>query len=501
MRFYQSYRTDDLGVKMRNNIVCKENICFLLYTALTTALLATGSIFCGINRFVTGFVLVLVAVALYFFIVFSVAKKNWLDVRAVFHGVWVATVGLAALRLSNYQKEWQVKTWICLALAYSMFQIGAHLGMVGGSALFDRFKDSGRKLKIGRIRFELKESRYFWICIVTTLVGLACFLINVAIRGYVPCFSDDPTAYITFYTKFHMFSVAATGVSGFCYYCIATQNISKFKKVLLVLCILYETFLFPTLVVSRGTFIVSALSLTVAVFYIHKRKFWVLVTCLALIMGIYLGVSALRNYTDAQLEYFFEPSKIHLDIGNNSSDDDEDFEDDDDSSGISFTLPPKLSFVYTYLTVSHDNFNEAVKNSTECTYGLRQFAPFNVIFRLDWVEERLENAETYLVRPHLNTVNIIGPFYYDFHEFGIVVFMLLWSFIFGALQKLAELGKSPFFLFALGNAMMPVTLCFFSEWLSIFSQWMLWGVVLIFAVAATVKLEPRKKKADSEKTV
>ena len=98
-----------------------------------------------------------------------------------------------------------------------------------------------------------------------------------------------------------------------------------------------------------------------------------------------------------------------------------------------------------------------------------------------------------MVRPHLKTVNLVGLFYYDFHEWGVAIFMLLWSFIFGILQKITELSKTPFVLLALGNAMVPVALCFFAAWMSVFSQWMLWGVVLIFAVASTIKIDSNKK--------
>lgn len=458
---------------------------------LTTIILSMGHIFSDINHYVTGFLLIIIGIALYFCLVFSVADKNWLDMRAVFHATWISTIGLAAFRLTNYQEKWQVKTWICLALAYLMFQIGSHFGIALGEPLYNQIKTRFQNLKVCKIGFKTKENRYFWICVITTLIGLICFSINVAIRGYIPCFSNDMNAYLDFYTKFHIFSVASTGVSGFCYYCIATQKLNKVKKVILVLCILYATFLFPTMVVSRGVFLASALSLTVTAFYIHKKKFLILVGCLAIIASVYYGTSLLRNYTDDQLEFFFEPSEIDLDFEDPSNDE---FEDStDDGTNKTFSLHPKIAFIYSYLTVSHDNFNEAVQNASEYTYGIRQFEPFNTIFRINWVKEQLEEAEYYLVRPHLNTVNLIGLFYYDFHEWGVAIFMLLWSFVFGILQKIAELSKTPFVLLALGNAMVPVTLCFFAAWMSVFSQWMLWGVVLIFAVASTIKIDLNKK--------
>ena len=207
-----------------------------------------------------------------------------------------------------------------------------------------------------------------------------------------------------------------------------------------------------------------------------------------------------ENYTDNQLALLFEPSDIHISrpsTNNSQNYDDTQWNDGlsfdaNISSDISFTLPPKVTFIYSYLTVSHDNFNETVQNSTEYTYGLRQIIPFNSVLRSDWIDKQLSDAEYYLVRPHLNTVNLIGYFYYDFHTFGVVIFMLLWSFIIGVLQKFAELDKRPFYLLTLGNAMVPVALSFFAPWFSVFSQWLLWGVVLIFAVASSIKINSRK---------
>ena len=52
------------------------------------------------------------------------SKWNWLDIRAVFSGVWIGTIGLAAFRLAAYQEEWELKTWVLLSLAYFSFHIG-----------------------------------------------------------------------------------------------------------------------------------------------------------------------------------------------------------------------------------------------------------------------------------------------------------------------------------------------------------------------------------------
>lgn len=454
-------------------------------------LLALGAPLTPTNRFAVGIAQILGGIVLYFLAVFLLADRNWLDIRAVFSGVWICTIGLAALRLTDYQEPWQDTTWYLVAVAYAAFHVGSSLGIFCGPKLYVHLHRKFGAFKLGRLKLQLNEGRLFWICVITTLIGLTCFCINVVIRGFIPCFSEDPSAYVSFYTKFHVFSVAATGAAGLCYYTLSTQKLSTFRKIILGLCAVYLVIVFPVLVLSRGTFVVAALSLTVSMFYLHKRKFLVLFLCLASIVGVYAIMSDMRGYSDTELDSFFEPSDIVIITPPENPE--PDTQAPPGVEEVRFSLPPKLAFVYTYLTVSHDNFNEAVENATVFACGTKQLAPFNVILRNQWIADNNGCVPTYLVRQHLNTTNVIGDFYYDFAGWGVGLCMLLWAFIFGILQSAYTHGKGPFALLVLGNTMTPVAYCFFSSWLSTFTHWMLWGVALLLALAACFTVVPKNK--------
>lgn len=468
---------------MIKNIIQKIKFTNILYILMGTILLALGAVLSPINHYITGLILCVGAVAIYFYVVIYVSEKNWFDIRAVFAGAWIFTIGLASLCLLDYQEPWKTATWLYNALAYMMFQIGT----LGGPYLCDGVYKRVSKIKCKHCKVELRENRLFGICVVVTLIGILCFTANAYVRGYIPFFSSDPSAYVTFHTKFNLFAMAATMISGLCYYCIKTQKIAVWKKGILVLCIAYATFLYPTLVISRGVFLASALSLVTAIFYLNRKKLWVLICSLVFVVGVYLLLSNARGYTDAQLDVFFEPSQIEIEEP-----------DSDTSEGEVFVLPSKVAFVYSYLTVSHDNFNEAVQNAKEYTYGLRQLAPINLkpinmILDLSAVEEAT-NGEYYLVRPHLNTVNLIGNFYYDLRGFGIAFFMLMWGCIFAAIQAYYIKKEGPFALLALGNVMTPVALCFFSPWMNLLQFWVLWGTGwILWGVACLhfVKKQPK----------
>lgn len=455
-----------------------------------------GGVINPYNHFLSGLVLIVAAFALYFVMVCMVANRNWLDLRAVFTGVWLATLGLAALRLTDYQEQWLFKTWILLAVAYLMFQLGASLGVNNGGKIYDKKKSITAKLHFEKVTFAIKENRLFVVCVVVTLIGLTCFIINVAIKGFIPAFSNDIYAYVNFYTKFHLFAVAATAVSGLCYYCIRTQPLGWVKKAILWLCIFYLVFVFPILIVSRGVFIVAALPLAITVFYLNKRKLHVFIFCIVIMGAVYLLTSNLRGYTDEQLGNLFEPSDIVL--GGNETEDTE-TEDETDGTGdsdndnvVSFTLSPKAAFLYGYLTVSHDNFNEAVEHAQGYTWGARQVEAFNVILRIQAITDTIENGEFYKVRPHLNTVNMMGLFYYDFHEWGIVFCSFLWALLFGLVQGYYEKSRSIYSLLAHGFSMNAVVLSFFSSWVNSFELWMFCGVILIISIVISVNFKSRR---------
>ena len=488
----------------------KNNILSLACCSLIGGLSLLSSILINpINHYINALILIIVAIILYLCITLGPAKRNWLDIRAVFSLVWIGTIGLATFRLINYQEPWQNKTWVILSLAYIAFMIGSTFGMSYGADFCEKLVNKTAGKKTGSPSWFIHENRLFLICLVTTLIGFACFIANVLVKGYIPCFSESTTAYLDFYTKFHIFSTAATAVSGLCFYCIRTQPLKIWKKILLGFCILYLVFLFPIMVVSRGTFIVAALSLIASVFYTCGKRFWALVLSIILVLGVYLFTSVLRNYTNEQLSTIFQstditqpsnpkpsqpsqPSKPSKPSKPGTTPSEPDVTPSEPHESLTFELPPRVAFLYGYITVSHDNFNEAVQNTQHYTLGVRQLSPFNVILRSDWIEQANADAEYHLVTPNLNTTNLIGDFYYDFGWIGVLLFMLFWPFIFGIIQGIYERTKNPFTLLLLGNTLSPVVLCFFACWMSNFTFWMFWGVAILLAFIAYIPLGSKK---------
>lgn len=461
----------------------KELLKHLPSLLVGTVALGLCAVINPINHYACALMLTVCAVFSYLYIAFIPAKRNWWDIRALFSAIWLFTIGLACLRLTAYQRPWELATWLLLAASYAMFYFGATFGIVLGKKCYDKCKPG---ISIKKISFRLQGQRLFWICFGVTIFCMACFAANIALRGYIPYFARSGDTYVGFYSKFYIFCTAGTGISGLSYYTLKTQKLTVWQKIFLWFSIVYSTFLYPMLVVSRGMFLTAALSLTTVVFYLNKRRFLLLVLSIAVIGAFYMEGTKARGYSEDQLNAFFEPSVIAPD--NDSADPSAPTETPEQTPNENpgFQLSGSAAFIYSYLTVSHDNFNEAVRTVDTYTYGLRQLLPFNVILRIGAVDARVEEVGHNFVRPHLNTTNLVGEAYYDFGAIGVILLMLLWAIAFGMIQSIALESGGPFGLMALGNTITPVALCFFESWMSIFSHWMHWGFVLVLFLIATV---------------
>lgn len=511
------------------------------------------------------------AVGLYFYFAYIVDKGNVISLKALFSAFWLGTIGLANLKLLGYQRRWEVETWFVLALTYGSFILAF---MIMEECLYDRVVTAvKRRIKFPGNCLRVHTNRLFSICVITTLIGLFSFIANIAVKGFVPFFvTDDYMAYYDFYTRFNIFTVASTAVSGLCYYTLKTQQLSRWKNVVLVSCIVYEVLIMPIMAVSRGTQMIALLSLMVTIVSLSRRKFVTFVMCMLIAFGTYEIGSSARNLSNEYLAYVFQPKEITLSqqvtqatepdlpspeetvpgsteaqiestLPNDNQTEEapnvvvepsvpvqgETDEDTVESQQVqteptvpqetvqsestappqsnpqdgtevpqnqqaSFSLPPRLAFLYGYLTVSHDNCNEAVLHQSDYSYGLRQLQAFTSVLRFPELKEAISNLKFWQVSDALNTGNLITDAYYDFGALGSGLFMFIWACVFAFIEIFNRRNRSPFSLLVLGNCMVPVALCFFESWMSYFTFWLLWGTDLLLYLAATIQF--RKRKAD-----
>lgn len=231
------------AIDRSGNVLKSHFLPSVIYGVVGFLLLSSCAFLSPTNHYATALLLIVAAFVTYLYVVFRIANRDWLDIRAIFSLVWLLTVGLASLRLLEYQEEWQTESWLLHGIAYVLFPVGFCFGSLVRDKGLTRWniltKHCGKWLARS-----VSFSRLFWLALITTLIGLLAFIIAVLMKGTVPFFDSDPMAYLKFYTKFYVFSVAATSSSSLCYYIIRKGNLSAMKNFLLYGCILYSTFVF-----------------------------------------------------------------------------------------------------------------------------------------------------------------------------------------------------------------------------------------------------------------
>lgn len=446
------------------------------------------------NGLVSMAILLIASITLYFLYAFR-DTVNLLDFKAVFTGVWMLTIGLAQLKLLQYQVDWSSLTWFTLAAAHVVFLLANQLSSVFYDPMQKKLGGFLAKHRFGQHKFIVKNERLFWISVIASTVGLLSFAINVLIKGYIPFFAigSSSSAYYDFYTRFQIFYVASLASVGLSYYCIKTLALSKTKRLLLWTNIILLNFVLPILLVQRGTFLNSMLIFTAVVYLLGNRKLKHLLICLVLLVSIYFLGSYLRGFSNTQLAFLFQPKEITACKDPKSTEciDPEEIP----LEGKDYIIPPSAAFLYSYLTVSHDNFNSVVVNMKENTYGLWQVRPFNVVLRNSKLDHLIEQAEDDSVKlqvlPHLNSFNLITTAYLDFGLLGVLFFMFLWSFAFGVIENFRRRTGGIFSMISYGICLIPIALGFFLPWMSDFVPWLYLGTTFLMYLASTFSLDRR----------
>ena len=88
-------------------------------------------------------------------------------------------------------------------------------------------------------------------------------------------------------------------------------------------------------------------------------------------------------------------------------------------------LPIFVSQPYIYIANNFDNFNCLVKELPEHTKGLRMCFPFIALTGLKFLKPELAAFPIYITKEELTTVTLIYDSYYDFGLIGVIVFCLI----------------------------------------------------------------------------
>ena len=472
----------------------KKNI--LLYS-ISTMLLLIIPLVNNISFTLGSLILFFDALIVYFYI--SLNKKNFYSLNSIFSAIWLGTISLSNLKILSYQRIWSNETWLYLALGFLIFNIFIEIGNTKKNKRIDSILEN--------LNFENFNNKYlFFVCLLFGFIAVFGFIMTAKICGYIPFFSYEYNNYSNFYTKYLLLSHFSIINIPLTYYCYTKEN-NIVKKICLIFIIFVQVFLIPTLAVNRGIFLIGALLLTATVYYLGKRTFLKVAICLIFAFAGYEIGSLGRHYTNELLSSSFKQNESEIIEENNQNNEiseenqnSETIKENNSSkqndtileetiptneyseylekvndntyivhntnnslSDITFKIPEKILFIYSYLTVSHDNFDLIVKYNDEYSLGIRQLLGFDFILKRI-IPNYKESLNYYYVQFNLNTNNFLGTSISDFGIIGLIIFCAVFGFISGFIEASYLKSNRIIDLLILSILSYCVVLSFFSNY-------------------------------------
>lgn len=323
--------------------------------------------------------------------------------------VWSLAIGLADLKLSRYQKQWNDYSWFMLVLALASFLIGMfiiyviNLGKPTKSVLKIR-----EIIKIDSVNTDILY-RYTVYLFMAYLIS---FVVSTLVIGFVPIFTKNPALarndWGIFGFGLFVQSFPAIIYLAILYFILCKGNRNKKIKMFSIVVITFFTY---ALLLQRY-YILFAIMLVFITLYYSTSAFRPrnVTIALILIFAIFFGMSYIRlSQVAVNLLYYLSNMKYSVKYA-------------------AFTEP------YMYVVMNLENFAHAVSKTENFTYGL---FTFDFIFALSGLKHSMVEYLTLPTFPHLitnnyNTYTMFFVYYWDFGIVGLGFIPLILGMIFSS---------------------------------------------------------------------
>lgn len=377
------------------------------------------------------------------FLIYFITSKvyaNFIEPISLFSLFWNSSLGLAMMKLSNLQVEWEKMTWL---LFYMIF-ISFYLAYI----IFNN-KSIGIKQSEYNIGKE-KEKRIRNIIIILTFIFSASIIIEACVLGFVPILSSKPHAYSYFHISgLHYFSTLYVLVPMLCILRSYKKNQGYLKSLLSdyvnIVCVILS-FIAPLIIVSRFGLIFMLLLSVMSYFIISKKiDFKIILFAFFLIAVYWVIITFFRNHSKEYLFDIFEIKNRKLPI---------------------FFVQP-----YIYITNNFDNLNMLVLKLKEFTHGKRMLYPALALSGLKFKIPSFYPATIYTTKEELTTLTMFYDSYYDFGIIGTVFFSFVLGIIYRAISIFTCIKRSPSLVLVLSQLNIYLVLSFFTTWFSNPATW------------------------------
>lgn len=404
--------------------------------------------------------LLLLCTAIILYVCFWNENKNWVEMRALLSLFWIGGIGITVLQLSNWQTDWNNRTWISLGLFYIVFIWFYKVGILVWKKYFEKRIQKQETLINNRVLEKRVNQRVYNTIVIVAIISMACFLIEVVILGYIPIFSKETHAYNTFHvTGIHYFTFSCMMVHPLTVIYILRMPKEWKKKWKQILVCNVMALSIAIMCVSKFQFALTIM-LPVIIFLVQvpkinwKKIFPAVVSVGVLAVGIMVIMVYCRNYESGYLDSIFDMKNPDM--------------------------PILFQYVYMYIANNFENLNCLITTMEEeaiaYTGGMRMLFPAFALTGLKFVFPQLVNYPAYVVVTELNTLTILYDAYYDFGFVGVALFGVVLGITCAVVSEWTKKGENPIRYLFYGQIAMYQILSFFSTWYSNPTTWF-WFVI------------------------
>ncbi|MBU2494428.1 MAG: oligosaccharide repeat unit polymerase [Bacteroidetes bacterium] len=340
----------------------------------------------------------IISFTIFFVLIITFAKKGT-DIFAparIFTIVWSLAIGLAELKLSWHQVQWNIFSWLVIIISIASVLLGMFIIYVIN---FGKLNYSINKTRYLIRSSELNPNVLYKIIIFVFLLYMISYITIYLIVGFIPLFTALPNITRTKWSVFgfgliiHLAPAIIYFV--FLYYLTIRKNISK--KILLGLLVILTLVSF-LLLLQRFDLVIAIVLSTVFLYYgSNKFKPRNVIIVFILFIAFMYSISTIR-VSSLFIEYLYYTSKMKI--------------------GMQYAF---LTEPYMYIVMNLENFAHAVNDFTSFSFG---YYTFDFILALSglkhWIAEYASlNDFPGLITEEFNTYSMFFSYYRDFGVLGL----------------------------------------------------------------------------------
>lgn len=314
----------------------------------------------------------------------------------IFVIVWTLAIGLAELKLSGHQIQWNLFSWVVLLISLLSVLLGMFIIFV-----INLFKSVNTAISIRSIisQYKLDSDLLFKLILLIFTFYIVSYLIIYGIVGFIPLFTSQPNLTRTKWSVFGfglIIHLAPTVIYFVILYYLTVHKMIGKKFIMGI--VLFTTLFTFFLLVQRFSLVISIVLMMIFLYYgTYKfRPRNVLIIVFLLIIFMY-GISTIRVST-LFIEYLYYSARMKF--------------------GPQFAF---LTEPYMYIVMNLENFAKSVYHLNDFTYG---YFTFDFVLALSglkhWIAEYTYIEQfPYIINADYNTYSMFFTYYRDFGLLGV----------------------------------------------------------------------------------